>query len=69
MRRIIEYNDGGKILRSSVHLSPFIINIEKDIRHRTLLIRFLFLSLMEKTENEWAGGMPIEPKIMDGFDT
>ena len=48
MRRIIEYNDGGKILRSSVHLSPFIINIEKDIRHRTLLIRFLFLPLMEK---------------------
>ena len=48
MRRIIEYNDGGKILRSSVHHSPFIINIEKDVRHRTLLIRFLFLPLMEK---------------------
>ena len=24
---------------------------------------------MEKTENEWAGGIPKEPKIMDGFDT
>ena len=52
MRRIIEYNDGGKIHRSFVLLSPFIINIKKDLRHRTLLIRFLFLPLMEKTENE-----------------
>ena len=57
------------MMEGKFFVHPFIINIEKDIRHRTLLIRFLFLSLMEKTENEWAGGMPIEPKIMDGFDT